>query len=143
MDTCTISRKQKTSLVKPEFSQTGNTIPWHKKKQNKSSERKYFNFVQTEIFRARINFVMKDDKKTASEMHRKKQISQLGWNDRTPGYEAGPGLVGFLRLQTHHYHKYPGEERVCSVYSLQPIIRGNQTGTRGGWEPGIWQKQRP
>ena len=140
MDTCTISRKQKTSLVKPEFSQTGNTIPWHKKKQNKSSERKYFNFDQTEIFRARINFVMKDDKKTTSEMHRKKQISQLGWNDRTPGYEAGPGLVSFLRLQTPQPQVSWGGK---GLLSLQPITRGNQTGTRGGREPRSGQKQRP
>lgn len=70
-------------------------------------------------------------------MHRKKQISQFGWNDRTTGYEEGPSLVGFLLLQTQHNHKYLGEERVGSFYNLQPIIRGNQTGTRGGWEPGI------
>ena len=82
MDTCTISRKQKTSLVKPKFSETRNTIPWHKKKQNKSSERKDFNFDQAKIF-------MKDEVRM--------QLVRCTERNKSPSSDGMTGLWGTRR----------------------------------------------
>lgn len=82
MDTCTISRKQKTSLVKPKFSETWNTIPWHKKKQNKSSERKNFNFDQAKIF-------MKDEVRM--------QLVRCTERNKSPSSDGMTGLWGTRR----------------------------------------------
>lgn len=85
---------------------------------------------------------MKDDR-TTSEMHRKKQISQLGWNDRTPGYKAGPGLVGFLGCRHTTTTSIVGRKGSAqfTVYSPSPGETKQELEEDGNLESG--QKQRP
>lgn len=128
MDTCTIFRKQKTSLVKPAFSANINIIPWHRKERNRSREESTVILIRQTRSGARISLVMKEKGKQWAG-RKETTTFQFWWVTQRIRTDTGsqctgraPALVSFLPLSDTPWPQVPRGGKSSSSYTVQSVM---------------------